>query len=54
MSDASIGLGAIGLLIVLIGLRVPIAAALIGVSFGGLWMLMGWRVAWGALGGIPV
>src|SRR5690606_16808967 len=43
----------LGLLIVLILMRVPIGVSLIGVSFGGLWVLMGWRVAWGALGIIP-
>jgi len=32
---------------------VPIGIALIGVSFGGLWILMGSRVAWGSLSIIP-
>lgn len=31
----------------------PIGIALIGVSFGGLWILMGSRVAWGSLSIIP-
>ncbi|WOA31223.1 TRAP transporter large permease [Alloalcanivorax xenomutans] len=53
MSDVQIGLTGLGLLLVLIGLRVPIGMALIGVSFGGLWYLMGWGVAWGSLGLIP-
>ena len=53
MTDVQIGLSGLGLLIVLILMRVPIGVSLIGVSFGGLWVLMGWRVAWGALGIIP-
>ncbi|WP_133489868.1 TRAP transporter large permease [Alcanivorax sp. 24] len=53
MSDVQIGLTGLALLLVLIGLRVPIGMALIGVSFGGLWYLMGWGVAWGSLGLIP-
>ena len=53
MSDVQIGLTGLGLLLVLIGLRVPFGMALIGVSFGGLWYLMGWGVAWGSLGLIP-
>lgn len=53
MTDVQIGLSGLGLLVVLILMRVPIGASLIGVSFGGLWVLMGWRVAWGALGIVP-
>ena len=53
MTDVAIGLTGLGSLLVLIGLRVPIGVSLIGVSFVGLWSLMGWRVAWGALGTIP-
>ncbi len=53
MSDVQIGLTGLAMLLVLIGLRVPIGMALIGVSFGGLWYLMGWGVAWGSLGLIP-
>ncbi|ASK35637.1 TRAP transporter large permease [Alloalcanivorax mobilis] len=53
MSDVQIGLSALGLLLFLIAMRVPIGIALIGVSFGGLWYLMGWGVAWGSLGLIP-
>ncbi|SMO53596.1 TRAP transporter, DctM subunit [Thalassovita litoralis] len=53
MTDVAIGLSGLGALFVLIALRVPIAAALIGVSFVGIWFLMGWRVAWGSLGVIP-
>lgn len=53
MSDVQIGLAGIAILGVLIAIRVPIGVALISVSFGGLWKLMGWHVAWGALGLIP-
>ncbi|AFT72467.1 TRAP-T family protein transporter, DctM (12 TMs) subunit [Alloalcanivorax dieselolei B5] len=53
MTDVQIGLTGLAMLLVLIGLRVPIGMALIGVSFGGLWYLMGWGVAWGSLGLIP-
>lgn len=53
MSDVQIGLSALGILVALLALRVPIGVALIGVSFGGLWYMIGWNVAWGALGIIP-
>lgn len=53
MSDAQIGFVGIGLMLGLIALRVPIAVSLIGVSFGGIWVLVGERAAWGALGIIP-
>ena len=41
MDDIGIGLGGLALLFVLIGLRVPIGVALIGVSFAGLYVLAG-------------
>lgn len=53
MSDLAVGGAGLGILIALIGLRVPIAIALITVSFGGLWYLLGWGVAWGTLGIVP-
>jgi len=53
MSEVAIGLTGLGSLMVLIALRVPIGVSLIGVSFVGLWSLMGSRVAWGALGVLP-
>lgn len=53
MSDVQIGLAGLGILFALIALRVPIGVALIGVSFGGLWYLMGWGVAWGSVGLVP-
>ena len=53
MTGVEIGLLALVALLGLIALRMPIGPALVGVSFCGLWALMGWRVAWGALGVIP-
>lgn len=53
MSGIEIGLVALAALFILIAIRMPIGPALIGVSFCGLWALMGWRVAWGSLGVIP-
>ncbi|MBX3575058.1 MAG: TRAP transporter large permease subunit [Mesorhizobium sp.] len=34
-------------------MRVPIGVSLIGVSFGGIWILIGPAAAWGALGVVP-
>ncbi|WP_420392084.1 TRAP transporter large permease [Acuticoccus sp.] len=53
MSDIAVGLTGLGTIFGLIALRVPIGVALITVSFGGLWVLLGWRVAWGALAVVP-
>lgn len=53
MSDVQIGLTGLGLIVFLIALRIPIGVTLVGVSFGGLWYLMGFNVAWGSLGIIP-
>lgn len=53
MSNVQIGFSGLGILLLLIGLRMPIGVSLIGVSFGGLWYMMGWKIAWGALGLIP-
>lgn len=53
MTSVEVGLTGLGILITLIALRVPIGIALIGVSFGGLYVLMGPRVAWGALSLVP-
>ncbi|HEV7414832.1 MAG TPA: TRAP transporter large permease subunit, partial [Tianweitania sediminis] len=53
MTDVGIGLTGLAILMVLIAVRVPIGVALIGVSFSGLWWLMGPRVAWGAVSIIP-
>ncbi len=53
MTDIQIGLSALGVLLVLLALRVPIAIALSAVSFVGMWVMIGWNVAWGALGIMP-
>lgn len=53
MTDVQIGLSGLGILVVLIAFRIPIGVSLIGVSFGGLWYLMGFNVAWGSIGIIP-
>ncbi|EAQ02132.1 TRAP-T family transporter, DctM (12 TMs) subunit [Pseudooceanicola batsensis HTCC2597] len=53
MTDPQIGLTGLAILIALIAVRVPIGIALIGVSFGGLYVLMGPRVAWGAMSIVP-
>ncbi|WP_417515509.1 TRAP transporter large permease [Minwuia sp.] len=53
MSDVQIGFAGIGILLTLIALRVPIGVCLIGVSFVGIWALVGERAAWGSLGVIP-
>lgn len=53
MTDVGTGLAGIGLLFVLLALRVPIGMALIGVSFSGIWYLLGWKIAWSSLGLIP-
>lgn len=53
MSDVQIGLSGLAILVALLALRVPIGVALIGVSFSGLWYMMGWNIAWGSLGIVP-
>lgn len=53
MTDVGLGLSGLAALIALIIVRVPIGIALIGVSFGGIWLLLGPRVAWGAMSIIP-
>lgn len=53
MTDVQIGFAGIALLLVLIALRTPIGVSLIAVSFGGIWVLVGERAAWGSLGVIP-
>ena len=53
MTDVQIGYSGIALLLVLIALRVPIGVSLITVSFGGIWLLVGERAAWGTLGVVP-
>nr|WP_321507119.1 TRAP transporter large permease subunit [uncultured Celeribacter sp.] len=53
MTDIQIGFAGIALLLTLIAFRVPIALALISVSFGGMAILVSPKAAWGALGVIP-
>jgi tripartite ATP-independent transporter DctM subunit len=53
LSDVQIGFIGIGVLITLIALRVPIGVSLIGVSFFGIWAIVGFKAAWGILGVIP-
>jgi tripartite ATP-independent transporter DctM subunit len=53
VTNVQIGFAGIGILLVLIALRVPIGMALIGVSVGGIWVLVGSKAAWGSLGIIP-
>ena len=53
MSDVEIGFVGIGILVTLIALRVPIGVSLIGVSFFGIWAIVGDRAAWGILGVVP-
>lgn len=53
MTDVQIGYAGVALLLALIALRAPIGLALICVSFGGIWLLVGERAAFGALGVFP-
>ena len=46
MTEVQVGVAGIGVLMFLIALRVPIGIALIGVSFVGIWLIMGWNIAW--------
>lgn len=53
MDRTEIGLVGIGVLLVLILLRMPIGIALVAVSFGGIWSLVGLKPAWGILTAVP-
>jgi len=53
VSDIQISVALIAALFFLILLRVPIAVALIGISFVGIGEALSWRVAWGSLGIVP-
>ncbi len=53
LTDIQIGFAGIAILLALIALRVPIAIALISVSFTGIGLLVSFKAAWGALGVIP-
>ena len=43
----------IAILLVMILMRIPIGISLIAVSFGGLWSMFNWNIAWGSLGIVP-
>lgn len=53
MGNEIIGLYGIGVLVVLLLLRMPIGISLIAVSFGGIWVTVGIRPAWGLLVNVP-
>lgn len=53
MDDLTVSGIALGVLIVLMLLRVPVAVALGGVSFVGLWVMLGPGTAWGILTTVP-
>ena len=53
MSNLEIAGLFIGALFFLILMRVPIGVSLIAVSFGGLWSMFNWNIAWGSLGIVP-
>jgi tripartite ATP-independent transporter DctM subunit len=53
MTEVQIGFAGLAILLVLLAIRIPIGLALIGVSYCGIWALVGWNVAWGAIGIIP-
>ena len=52
MSFEVIGLFCIAILVLLLLLRIPIAIALGGVSFGGIWVMLGLMPAWGMLSAV--
>ncbi|TDE34363.1 TRAP transporter large permease [Antarcticimicrobium sediminis] len=53
MSELQIAGLFIGALFFLILMRIPIGVSLIAVSFGGLWSMFNWNIAWGSLGIVP-
>lgn len=53
MTDIQIGLSGIGVLVFLLALRIPVGVSLIGVSFVGIWVLVGERVAFSVLTSTP-
>lgn len=53
MTDSQIGLAGLAVLLILIALEMPIGIALILVSFGGIWLIVGQTGALGSLGVIP-
>ncbi|MBB3995171.1 tripartite ATP-independent transporter DctM subunit [Sulfitobacter undariae] len=53
MTELQIAAIFIGVLFFLILMRIPIGVSLIAVSFGGLWSMFNWNIAWGSLGIVP-
>ena len=53
MDDLSLSVVALVALVGLLLLRVPIGVALGGVSFIGIWVMVGSKSAWGILTGVP-
>lgn len=53
MTEIQVGLTGLGALLVLLSLRIPVGVALIGVSFVGIWSLVGERVALSILTSTP-
>ncbi|WP_420392500.1 TRAP transporter large permease [Acuticoccus sp.] len=53
MERTEVGLWGIAVLVLLIALRMPIGIALVAVSFGGIWALIGLQPAWGVLTAVP-
>jgi TRAP-type mannitol/chloroaromatic compound transport system permease large subunit len=47
------GLWGVAILMALLALRLPVALALILVSFGGIWAMLGWNPAMGILANTP-
>lgn len=53
MTDIQVGLSGLGVLLTLLALRIPVGVSLIGVSFVGIWVLVGERVAFSILTSTP-
>jgi C4-dicarboxylate transporter, DctM subunit len=53
MDDLTLSAIVLGLLIVLLLFRVPVGVALGGLSFAGIWAMLGARSAWGILTAVP-
>ncbi|MFV0383838.1 TRAP transporter large permease [Paracoccus sp. (in: a-proteobacteria)] len=53
MERIEIGFAGLALLLALIGIRVPIGAAMGGTAFVGIWAMMGWKPAFGITKAIP-
>jgi tripartite ATP-independent transporter DctM subunit len=51
--NVEIGLWGVAILMGLLALRLPVALALIVVSFGGIWSMLGWNPAMGILSNTP-